>query len=257
MAPLRQDISAYSLPRGNELRSIAAFFVEEGLRRQAGQFVETYLTKAREELDKQLGFPLAGREANALSVDGVNGVANLLEKLAADIPGISAVQALAADSRQWAQYTNRIQRLHSMAINLFDVTGQPIGATVFLPAYGKGNNDVKWRERWRDISLHGPKDKKRTANGDEQSLGDLAINDTMQLTLFDDANNAKTFPSEDLGPWGVLRCLYKYHPIRPESPQERNGKTWYVEMPFQDEAGTVLRLKIVFSQALHLEDWPN
>ena len=258
LAAVSNSIASYTGPGSNQVALIGGFFLRASEAQQRAAFLEAYLGRATKELNAELGFPLTLRRSTVRSLDEVTAAGKNVSLIASDIPRIAVLTNwLSKDSPsigQWQALEDRVLGVKTIYDTLFDDTGQPITCTVSLAAGQSKDEGQQWRGRWRHVLLGGEGNKVQdTKLAADQPLGDVSIDQPVQLILTTDDPAAKPMPVTTPA-WGTIYLLQQSN-----QGGKRDTPLWKVSLDAGsggDSFTIPLQLKFVHAMPA-LGKWPS
>lgn len=256
---LRDGASNYSGPLTNEFATAFEYELKLVDKNQTGKFFSAYLSQADILMGSIVGFPLNRDLKHRMSAADFQAAAKTIKAIAEDLSSPVFASHAPRDSAQWTDFASSIAN-EQMIVKALAGDDGVLGACSFALA-GSSDGSAQSDFPWRDVKLivNGVGNEAvRTGSETEQTLGNAAVQQHLELRLIQNANDpgSKTLPIPT-SDWGPLELLHKYSAERDKT----DPRTWWLTVPAGMTAnGTKasLRLKLRFESMLpELDKWPK
>jgi hypothetical protein len=257
---VKADAAAYSGKLTNRLMQVLSYQFKLAEKMQGDAFFTLYLAEARKELGEVGGYPLV-RSTNRITTPDQFVAAGRELKYITDDLASPEFQKFALRDRpdEWKGFITSMEGEQAVATALLSDDGVPGSCTMSLGGMSDATRSKdEWRGAWRDLKVlydGGAGESVRTESGSDQKIGEVPVQQKIELRLFKNANDpaSPVYPITT-GPWGPVSLLLNYKSERDKA----DPKTWLVEIPLKAPvSGGFLRLKIKFEHPLpELDSWP-
>jgi hypothetical protein len=165
-------------------------------------------------------------------------------------------------SDEWKKFVASVEGQQAVAKGLLGDEGIPGICIVSLAGMTDASRSKdEWRDTWRNLRLvyeGSTGEAISTGSSDDQKLGDVPVQQKVELRLIKNVNEASSSASSfpiNTAAWGPVWLVHRYKGERDKA----DPKSWLVEFPVgaPDAKGSI-RLKLKFERPLpELDKWPT
>ena len=212
---------------------------------QRQRFREDYLTDATNRIRPYIRFPLCSDpRGTPLDPKHLEQVAGELGRISKDINSAHLQHSVFTNHPSWAGFSTKVSAYTSLATALLDINFKPVNCAVSLAPYTV-DDQGKWRDAWRFISIGGIEEDRETSNPGFAKLADLPIDRTITFVLKENLQGGKRNEIQVPGQWGAVKLLFS-------DPQAaRTNNAWFIRIPTgKSDAAGEITLKLDFPAPL-------